>query len=358
MIEAAHLHKVFGSFHAVHDISLTIEAGEVVALLGPNGAGKTTTVRMLGAILKPTRGAARVAGYDVVEHAREVRHVVGLLTEFPGLYMRMRPVEYLSFFGALQGLGAAECAQRSEMLLKRFDLWEARGKRLDSFSKGMKQKIALIRALIHDPSVLFLDEPTTAMDPHSARTVRDAIADMRAARRTILLTTHNLTEAETLADRIAIVRGGRIVAEGTIAQLTRQLMGDPIWELRLAARINGAGAYRLAPMLDDLVRVEAAGDDWVRYRCAEPQYINPQIVARLAEQRLPVVALAEVPRSLEDVYLSIVADERVERGAWSADGDQGPGVRGQAIGARDHLHLPAPDPRSLIPDPQVEEVRR
>jgi ABC-2 type transport system ATP-binding protein len=331
MIEASNLHKVFGSFHAVHDISLTIAAGEVVALLGPNGAGKTTTVRMLGAILKPTRGTARIAGYDVVEHAREVRHVVGLLTEFPGLYMRMRPVEYLSFFGTLQGMGIAESTQRSEALLKRFDLWEARGKRLDSFSKGMKQKVALIRALIHDPPVLFLDEPTTAMDPHSARTVRDAIADLRAARRTILLTTHNLTEAETLADRIAIVRGGRIVAEGTIAQLTRQLMGDPLWELRLATRSNGVGAYRLAPMLDDLVRVEATGDDWVRYRCAEPQHINPQIVGRLAEQRLPIVALSEVPRSLEDVYLSIVADERIERGAWSVDGtdgDRGTGGQG------------------------------
>src|SRR5262245_56655185 len=106
MIEATNLHKVFGSFHAVHDISLRIEAGEVVALLGPNGAGKTTTVRMLGAILKPTRGSARVGGYDVIEQASEVRHVVGLLTEFPGLYMRMRPIEYLSFFGALQGMPA------------------------------------------------------------------------------------------------------------------------------------------------------------------------------------------------------------------------------------------------------------
>src|SRR5919201_2487183 len=144
--------------------------------------------------------------------------------------MRVRPVEYLSFFGALQGMDAAACNRRSEALLKHFGLWEARGKRLDSFSKGMKQKVALIRALIHDPPVLFLDEPTTAMDPHSARTVRDALADLRAARRTILLTTHNLAEAETLADRIAIVRGGRIVAEGTIGQLTRQLLDGPVWE--------------------------------------------------------------------------------------------------------------------------------
>lgn len=322
MIEATELHKVFGSFQAVRGISLDIAAGEVVALLGPNGAGKTTTVRMLAAILRPTQGRARIAGYDVVEQAREVRHIVGLLTEFPGLYNRMRPLEYLEFFGALQGMAAAVCAQRGAQLLEQFGLSEAREKRLDSFSKGMKQKIALIRALIHDPPVLFLDEPTTAMDPHSARTVRDAIAEMRAARRTILLTTHNLVEAEQLADRIAIVRGGQIVAEGTIAQLTRQLLGDPIWELRVAA-----GAGDMARLLDGLVRVESHGENWVRYRCANPQEINPRVVARLAASDVPIVALAELPRSLEDVYLRIVADNSVERGIWSGDGEESGGAQ-------------------------------
>jgi ABC-2 type transport system ATP-binding protein len=214
-------------------------------------------------------------------------------------------------------MGAADCDDRSTRLLKQFGLWEARGKRLDSFSKGMKQKVALIRALIHDPPVLFLDEPTTAMDPHSARTVRDALSELRAARRTILLTTHNLAEAEALADRLAIVRGGRIIAEGTIAQLTRQLLGDPVWELRLAAQASG-----VTLMLDDLVRIVAAGEDWVRYRCSDPRHANPQIIARLAGQNVPVVALAEVPRSLEDVYLSIVTDERGERGVWSTENQE------------------------------------
>ncbi len=169
MIDATQLDKTFGAFKAVRDISLHVAEGEVVALLGPNGAGKTTTVRMLGAILKPTSGTARIAGYDVVDQARQVRHIVGLLTEFPGLYHRMRSLEYLAFFGALQGMSAASCQRRSVQLLQQFGLWETRDKRLDSYSKGMKQKIALIRALIHDPPVLFLDEPTTAMDPHSAR---------------------------------------------------------------------------------------------------------------------------------------------------------------------------------------------
>jgi ABC-2 type transport system ATP-binding protein len=312
MIEAVNLHKVFGSFQAVRDISLSIGAGEVVALLGPNGAGKTTTVRMLGAILKPSSGRATVAGFDIVTHAREVRHVVGLLTEFPGLYMRMRPLEYLAFFGALQGMNKVDCEQRSVALLKQFGLWEAREKRLDSYSKGMKQKVALIRALIHDPPVLYLDEPTTAMDPHSARTVRDAIADLRAARRTILLTTHNLTEAEVLADRIAIVRGGTIVAEGTIPQLTQQLMGTPVWELRLAT-----SSSRAVPLIQDLAPIEEVGEDWLRFRNEDARHINPQIAARLAEHDVPLVSLAELPRSLEDVYLSIVSAQHVDRGTWS-----------------------------------------
>jgi ABC-2 type transport system ATP-binding protein len=311
MIEAIDLQKTFGSFQAVRGLNLQVESGEVIALLGPNGAGKTTTVRMLSAILRPTGGQARIDGYDVVRDARKVRNIVGLLTEFPGLYQRMRPIEYLQFFGELQGMTVAASRARGEHLLKQFGLWEAREKRLDSYSKGMKQKVALIRALIHDPPVLFLDEPTTAMDPHSARIVRDAIAELRAARRTILLTTHNLTEAEALADRIVIVRGGTIIAEGTRAQLTRQLLGDPIWELQVAGPVAPA-----VPLLAGLAPLEAQGDEWLHYRCTDPRGINPQLLARLAAQQIAVIGLAELPRRLEDVYLSIIADD-TERGIWS-----------------------------------------
>ncbi|MCS6939398.1 MAG: ABC transporter ATP-binding protein [Roseiflexaceae bacterium] len=302
MIEARNLHKVFGAFHAVRGVTLDVAPGEVIALLGPNGAGKTTTVRMLGAILRPSDGYARVAGYDVVEQAREVRRVVGLLTEFPGLYLRMRPQEYLCFFGALQGMSASDSARRAEQLLRQFGLWEARDKRLDSFSKGMKQKIALMRALIHDPPVLYLDEPTTAMDPHSARQVRDAMLELRAAKRTILLTTHNLTEAEELADRIVIIRNGSIVAEGTFAQLTRQFLGAPRWELRL-----GAPAQRAAAVIDGLVQIERIDGESMYYYTDDARRVNPQIIARMANAGIPVVALNELPRRLEDVYLEIVA---------------------------------------------------
>ncbi|MBC8077090.1 MAG: ABC transporter ATP-binding protein [Chloroflexales bacterium] len=330
MIEAHQLHKSFGTFQAVRDISLSIQPGEVLALLGPNGAGKTTTVRMLGAILKPTGGWARVGGYDVVRDAEKVRASVGLLTEYPGLYGRMRAEEYLHFFGALLGLDTATSQRRASQLLQQFGLWDARDKRLDGYSKGMKQKMALVRALIHDPPILFLDEPTTAMDPQSARTVRNAIGELRASHRTILLTTHNLTEAEALADRIAIVRGGYIVAEGNIAQLTRQLLGDPLWELRL-----GAPERQLPLLLEDLVTLEQVSPDTARYRTREPHAVNPQIIARLASRNLPVVSIAPVSRSLEDVYLSIVTQkddeaQSAEREAQSTNGNgQPPALNGQ-----------------------------
>ncbi|HMQ31769.1 MAG TPA: ABC transporter ATP-binding protein [Chloroflexaceae bacterium] len=305
MIEAQGLSKAFGGFQAVRGVDLEVRPGELLALLGPNGAGKTTTVRMLGAILRPSGGRARICGLDVVDEARAVRGKVGLLTEYPGLYGRMAAAEYLDFFGSLLGLDPGPRRRRAEALLRQFGLWEARERKLDGYSKGMKQKVALVRALIHDPPVLFLDEPTTAMDPQSARTVRDAIGELRNADRAILLTTHNLAEAEALADRIAIISGGRIVALGSFAELSRQLLGAPLYELRLAP---GHPAGLIAPLLDGLATVEEEAGEALRFRAAEPHLANPQILARLTARGLPVVALAEVPRSLEDVYLRIVAD--------------------------------------------------
>ena len=192
-------------FTAVDGVSLQVPAGEILALLGPNGAGKTTTVRMLAGILQPSAGRARVAGLDTVGQARQVRQVIGLLTEFPGLYLRMRAGEYLAFFGELQGLDAATIRSRTEALGERFGLAGNLSQRLAEYSKGMRQKLALIRAMLHDPDLLLLDEPTSALDPQGARQVRDAILDLRRERRTVLLCTHNLAEAELLAGRIAII---------------------------------------------------------------------------------------------------------------------------------------------------------
>ncbi len=301
MIQAEGLVKEFGGFTAVSDVSLSARQGELVVLLGPNGAGKTTTIRMLSAILKPTRGWARIAGYDVVQDPISVRRHVGLLTEFPGLYDRMTAMDYLDFFGSLEGVPKQQRRERSEELLKRFGVWGGQNLRLGEFSKGMRQKVALIRALIHDPAVLLLDEPTSAMDPGSARLVRESILDLKQSGRTLLICTHNLSEAELLADRIAIIRLGKIIAFDTAVELRRRLLGVPLIEVRVNGVLNG-----LAASLEGLVEVVARGPNWFRYRCAEPERLNPQVLRRLHEQGAEVVTLSEVPRSLEEVYLSIV----------------------------------------------------
>ncbi len=301
MIVTEGLSKRFDGFPAVDGVSLSVAPGEVLALLGPNGAGKTTTVRMLTCILRPSAGRAWVAGFDVEHDPAAVRRSVGMLTEHHGLYMRMRAEEYLTFYGELYGLSPALSRARAARLLEQFGLSEALRRRVGEYSKGMRQKLALIRAMLHEPPVLLLDEPTSAMDPQSARTVRDAIALLRSAQRTVVLCTHNLTEAEQLADHIAVIRRGRIVAQGTPLELKRQWLGPALLELRTAQPLDGVVAQ-----LRDLVQVVANGDTWVRYLTDAPEVINPVILERLAGQRVPVVTLAEVPRSLEDVYLQVV----------------------------------------------------
>lgn len=304
MIVAENLGKTFDEFTAVYDVSLSVPPGELLALLGPNGAGKTTTVRMLSAILLPTRGRATIAGFDVVKQADQVRRSVGLLTEQPGLYNRMTGLEYLQFYGRLYGLSDAVSKQRSLEMFNRFAMAGAESRRLGEYSKGMRQKVGLIRALLHDPPVLLLDEPTSAMDPHSARLVRDAIYELRHDRRTVILCTHNLFEAEALADRIAIIRQGRIIAQGTPTHLKQELLGLPLLEVKVDRLLNGQ-----VKELDDLVAVEAVEGDTIRYRTSRPQITNPQLVRRLHELGLGVITLQEIGQSLEEVYLSVVNAE-------------------------------------------------
>ena len=295
------LSKSYGSLLAVDRLQIEVSPGEILAILGPNGAGKTTTVRMLGSILQPTAGTASVAGLDVVVDAQQVRHRVGLLTEFPGLYLRMPTLEYLIFFGGMYGIPPEDTARRGRRLLGQVGLEGVETERLGTFSKGMRQKVALVRALLHDPPVLLLDEPTSAMDPHSAKTVRDLIRELRTQGRCMVLCTHNLSEAESLADRIAIIRRGRIVAQGTVPELERRLLGPPVYEVGLAHPLEG-----LEGALVDLVDMESSGATRIRYRTSAPEETNPRVVGRLVDLGAEVVNLSRVSRSLEDVYLRIV----------------------------------------------------
>lgn len=301
LIETHGLTKVFGSFTAVADVDLSVASGEVLVLLGPNGAGKTTTTRMLASILRPSSGSARIAGYDAIRQAVEVRRHVGLLTEHHGLYTRMRAGEYLAFFARIYGLTKSQADLRVERLLDEVGLRDVSDRRLGEFSKGMRQKLALVRALLHDPPVLLLDEPTSAMDPASARLVRESIGRLRSSNRAVVVTTHNLAEAELLADRIAIICRGRIAALGTVDALKRAYLGSPIMELRLGGRMDGA-----AQLLPDGLQPIAIGPDWLRYQSDVPQQTNPRLLRALAAAGLEVVTLSEVSRSLEDVYMRVV----------------------------------------------------
>jgi ABC-2 type transport system ATP-binding protein len=309
MIESHELTKFYDGFQAVDSVTLDVPAGTVLALLGPNGAGKTTTVRMLTSILTPSSGWARVAGFDVVKQPADVRAHVGVLTEQHGLYERMKAVEYLDFFGRMYHLPAKVRKENALNLMERFGLTFALGKQLGEYSKGMKQKLALVRAMLHNPPVLLLDEPTSAMDPQSAKQVRDAIIELRRDHRTFLLTTHNLTEAEQLADKIAIIRHGRIIAQGTFDELAHRFVGDPIMELRVSGELNG-----LAKDMREIVSVEDSGRDWIRFRTPKPDETNPALLRRLLGMGVEVVTLAPLTQTLEEIYLQVVKEDEAQGG--------------------------------------------
>ncbi len=307
MIETHDLGRRFGDFVAVEALSLRVPDGTVLALLGPNGAGKTTTVRMLAGLLAPTSGGASVAGCDVRRDPAAVRARVGLVTDVPGLYEQMTMPAYLDFFGSMYGMSRADRTRRIDELQTFFDLAGHQNERMAGFSKGMKQKVALARALLHDPTALFLDEPTSGLDPIAARAVRELIVGLKHARRTIVLCTHDLDEAERLADQVAIIRRGRLVACDTPAALraagtsevtVRVELAEPCPMALPALRtVAGVVDARLAP------QDGAQANTLLEYCTADPRTVNPQAIALLISGGALVVSVTCLTRTLEDVYV-------------------------------------------------------
>jgi ABC-2 type transport system ATP-binding protein len=302
MIKAEKLVKKFEDFTAVDAIDLDISQGEVLALLGPNGAGKTTTVRMLTSILKPTSGKAIVAGYDVEENPQAVRLAVGVLTENHGLYNRMPAEEYLEFFGRLYGLDQEQQHKRISELFGQFGLQKFAQQRVGEFSKGMRQKLALARSMLHNPKVLLLDEPTSAMDPESSRLVRNMIKGLGSENRTVLICTHNLAEAEELADRIAIIRRGKIIEKGTPRELKQRLLGLPQYEIKFDAPVSA----QILPKIGKDLELEI-GEDWLRFRTSDPKKNNPVVLQKLVDAGLRIIYLKALPQSLENIYMQAVS---------------------------------------------------
>ncbi len=305
MIETHDLSKQFHDFMAVDGVDLSVGSGQILALLGQNGAGKTTTVRMLTALLQPSRGSARVAGYDVVKNGHDVRASVGVLTEQHGLYMRMTAVEYLDFFGQVYSLSPSARKARSENLLEYFGLTEAAKRRIGEYSKGMRQKLALARAMIHEPGVLLLDEPTSSMDPESARLVRDEIARLKSYHRTLVICSHNLTEVEALADKIAIIYRGKILVQGTLEELKQKVFGAPEYEIKFTGEWNSSG-LELPQGVEKISETPAS----LNVRVEAPLKSNPLLLKELSALSAPVLAFQEQSRSLEQVYLKVMAQAR------------------------------------------------
>jgi ABC-2 type transport system ATP-binding protein len=305
MIQTEDLSKQFGDFWAVDGVTLDVRPGQVMALLGQNGAGKTTTVRMMTSVLAPTRGHALIAGYDVTQSPAKVRASVGVLTEQHGLYLRMTGWEYLDFFGKIYRLDTSERIKRSQAWMEYFGLSEVRNHPIGQYSKGMRQKLALARTLLHSPPVLLLDEPTSAMDPESAQLVRNAIASLRSEQRTIIICTHNLVEAEMLADRIAIIYKGRILVNGTVDELKHGLLGPAEYVLRVRGKWPGINFE-----LPDGVKPLESFETGLSFRVTDPEMANPIILKRVMNQGLEVISLQELPRTLEQVYLAAMARVR------------------------------------------------
>ncbi len=305
VLRTERLTKRFDRLTAVQDLDLEVREGEVFGFLGPNGAGKTTTLRLLCALISPTSGTAEVAGYRLGHDDEKIRASVGILTEAPGLYERQSANDNLMFFAELFGLSAATARSQTERYLRLMGLWDRRDEAVGTYSRGMKQKMAIARAAIHEPRILFLDEPTTGLDPDAARTVREFIAQIRGEGRTVFLCTHNLDEADRLCDRIAFFRRS-IIRIDTPAKLRSELYGHAT-EFRVMP----------APTADHLVRVQGVPGVQAAHLengsiivvSGDPLAVNPRVVRTLVAAGAELAYVSERKASLEDVYLRIVEGE-------------------------------------------------
>jgi ABC-2 type transport system ATP-binding protein len=303
IIYTNNLTKSFGDNLAVDRLSLDIPAGDFFGLLGPNGAGKTTTIRMLSALIAPSSGEASVAGFQVGKQDYQIRKSVGILTETPGLYNQLSAERNLSFFAKLYEV--EDIPGQVERYLRMLGLWERRHEAVGTFSKGMRQKLAIARALLHEPKVLYLDEPTSGLDPEASKIVREFIVELRHEGRTIIICTHNLSEADRLCDRIAVFRS-KLLALDTPTNLRRQLFGRRVVFHLVEAKDSFAQSLKQ----HDFVQQAEVIEDKLVVTLDEPEQQNPILVKTLVEEGAEIRFVGELRRSLEDVYLTLVNTQK------------------------------------------------
>jgi ABC-2 type transport system ATP-binding protein len=302
IIEVTQLERTFSGHRAVDGITFTVEQGEVFGLLGPNGAGKTTTVRLLNGILPPSGGSARVFGLDPVTAGDQVRQQTGVLTETPALYERLTARDNLAFFGTLTEIPETELPRRVDEMLEFFELSARADDKVETFSKGMKQRLALARALIHKPPLLFLDEPTSGLDPEAAQQVNTLIADLSHQNgQTIVLATHNLTEAQRLCDRVAVMNRGRILALGSLEELSRNLW--PVTWVDVEFYSPAAMTWSALETLRGVIQVEHNGSRLSVQ--VESREIIPQVIHHLSGMGASILRVNPRDYTLEDIYFTL-----------------------------------------------------
>jgi ABC-2 type transport system ATP-binding protein len=311
VIEIENLSRKFGDVTAVDGLTLTIAEGEVFGLLGPNGAGKTTTIRMLAGLIGKTGGEAWVAGCRVGDQAtaRKLRGLVGLMPEEAGLYPDLSAARTLDFYGRLYQVKEGKRAERTERLLTMLDLWGRRDARVRTFSKGMKQRLTIARALINDPPVLFLDEPTANLDPAGAKTVRDFLLQLKQEKRTILLNTHQLTEAERVCDRVGIMHA-KLIAVGTPDGL-RGTASRHATAIQLAVITDAAVEAARRASRAGRADVAVSGNT-ITVPVDKPERDNPELVKAIVAAGGEIQFVSGIVPTLEETYLKLLGDENHE----------------------------------------------
>jgi ABC-2 type transport system ATP-binding protein len=313
MIEIYRLSKIFGEKIAVNDVSFSVDREEILTILGPNGAGKTTIIRLISCLLIPTKGEIKIFGYDIWKDQNEIRKITGVLPEFSSLYPRMKIYEYLKFFARLYEVSEKDFKERIEKLYKIFGI-ENENLILETLSKGLRQKVSLIRALIHNPSVILLDEPTSGLDPESSQVVREYIGFLKRQGKIILIATHNLQEAEYLSDRIAIIKNGKIIFLDTPYNLKKNLKTEEKFLIRYFSQ--DYLKENLYNMLENFSRKENlplsinyVKNREIEFTTKDSFKTNPKILEFLQKQGVKIISCENISTSLEEAYINLVRDE-------------------------------------------------